>query len=262
MKLISLHSSPRSGSTWLQSIFEAHPNIKTVYQPLFSYAFKNCINKKSTKKEFKNFINNILKTNDEFCCMKSDYHTNNKKTDIVRFDKEKIETVLMKHTSHHNLIETFIKLYPSIKIIGLIRDPYSVIYSQMNAKHEKLKEWLNGKDKNQEKDENFFGFNKWLEVKKIFYKIKEKYPENIIIVNYKDLVKNTIVEIKKICNFCNLDLHKNMRESINLMNSKNEEYDYSVFKKEDNLNKWKGRLDDKIVKYIIYNKINFTSLPL
>ena len=54
------------------------------------------------------------------------------------------------------------------------------------------------------KEENFFGFNKWLEVKEIFYKIKEKYPENIIIVNYEDLVKNTIVEIEKICKFCNL----------------------------------------------------------
>ena len=40
----------------------------------------------------------------------------------------------MKNVHHHNLIETFIKLYPSIKIIGLIRDPCSVIYSQMNAK--------------------------------------------------------------------------------------------------------------------------------
>ena len=61
----------------------------------------------------------------------------------------------MKNVHHHNLIETFIKLYPSIKIIGLIRDPCSVIYSQINAKHEKLKDWLNGKDKNQNKEENF-----------------------------------------------------------------------------------------------------------
>lgn len=254
MNLISLHSCPRSGSTWLQSIFEAHPNIKTVYQPLFSYALKNCINKNSTKKEFNKFINNIKKTDDEYCCMKSDYHTNNKKTDIVRFEKENIETVLMKHTSHHNLIENFIKLYPSIKIIGLIRDPCSVIYSQMNSKHEKLKDWLDGKDKNKDEEEIFFGFNKWLEVKQIFYNIKERYPENIIIINYEDLVKNTINEIEKICKFCNLEFHKYMKNSIELMNSKNEEYDYSVFKKENTIEKWKGKLDDKIVKYINQNK--------
>ena len=254
MNLISLHSCPRSGSTWLQSIFEAHPNIKTVYQPLFSYAFKNCINKNSTETEFKNFIDNILKTDDEFCCMKSNLHTNYKKTNIIRFEKKNIKTIFMKNVHHHNLIEIFIKFYPSIKIIGLIREPCSVIYSQMNAKKEKLKDWLNGIDKNQNKEENFFGFNKWLEVKEIFNKIKERYPENIIIVKYEDLVKNTIIEIKKICEFCNLEFHKNMKESIELMNSKNEEYDYSVFKKEDTIHKWKGKLDDKIVMYINQKK--------
>ena len=161
----------------------------------------------------------------------------------------------MKHVTHHNLIETFIKLNSTIKIIGLIRAPCSVIYSQMNAKHEKLKDWLDGKDKNEDKEEIFFGFNKWLEVKEIFYTIKEKYPDNIIIINYEDLVKNTLEEIKKICEFCKLEFHKNMKESIELMNSKNEKYDYSVFKNEDTIEKWKGTLDDKIVKYINYNKI-------
>ena len=88
MKLISLHSCPRSGSTWIQSIFEAHSNIKTVYQPLFSHTFKNCINKNSTKEEFNKFINDIEKTDDEFCNMKSNLHTNNKKTNIIRFKKK------------------------------------------------------------------------------------------------------------------------------------------------------------------------------
>ena len=121
--------------------------------------------------------------------------------------------------------------------------------------NEKLKDWLDGKDKNQNKEENFFGFNKWLEVKEIFYTIKEKYPDNIIIVNYEDLVKNTLVEIEKICKFCNVIFHNNMKESIKLMKSKNEEYDYSVFKNENTLYKWRGKLNNKIVKYIKYNKI-------
>ena len=66
MNVISLHGVPRSGTTWLQSIFEAHPNIKTIFQPLFSYAFKNKINYTSTKKEWKEFIYGMLETKDEF----------------------------------------------------------------------------------------------------------------------------------------------------------------------------------------------------
>jgi hypothetical protein len=255
MNVISLHSCPRSGSTWLQSIFEAHPNIKTSFQPLFSHAFKNKIDEKSTEQTFNNFINNLVETSDEFCNMKSDLHTNNKQTDIIRYNKNKINTLFMKNVHHHNLIETFIKLNSNIKIIGLIRDPRSVIYSQLNAKHEKLEDWLNGSDKNKKEKENFFGFNKWLEVKDIFYYIKKKYPNNIIIVNYEDLVKNTEIEIKKICIFCNIKFHKNMKNSIVKMKSKNEKYDYSIFKNEDTLNKWRCKLDNKIVKYINLWKI-------
>ena len=250
MNIISLHSCPRSGSTWLQSIFDAHPNIKSVYQPLFSYAFKNCIGNESTKSEFDKFLIDISRTTDDFCCMKSIYHTNNNKTDIVRFEKNEITSVFMKHVTHHNLIETFINLNPNIRIIGLIREPCAVIHSQMNAKHEKLDDWLDGTDKNQDKEEMFFGFNKWLEVKEIFYAIKEKFPNNIIIVNYEELVKNPISKVKEICEFCNLDFHDNMSKSIKLMNSKNEDYDYSVFKQGDTINKWKGKLDEKIVEII------------
>ena len=76
----------------------------------------------------------------------------------------------------------------------------------------------------------FFGFNKWLEVKEIFYAIKEKFPNNIIIVNYEELVKNPNSKVKEICEFCNIDFHDNISKSIKLMNSKNEDYDYSVFK--------------------------------
>ena len=248
MKQVFLHSAPRSGSTWLQCLFESHPNIKSLYQPLFSYEFKNILDKNSNKEDYDKFINNLLNTNDEFCNMKSDYHTNNKEIDLIIHEKKEINTILIKHVSHHNLIETFIKLNPDVKIIGLIRDAKSTIYSQMTAQKEMLKDWLNGTDKNSS-SEFYFGFNKWMEVNKLFHDLKLKYPNNIIIVKYEDLVENTIYNIQKICNFCNLEFHDNIINSINLMKSKNEKYDYSVFKKEDTINKWKN-LDKEIIDYI------------
>ena len=248
MKQIYIHSCPRSGSTWLLSIFDSHPNIKTVYQPLFSYKFKNVLNVNSTKSEYDTFINNLLKTNDDFCCMKSDLHTNNKKIDVIEYEKKEINTLLIKHVTHHNLIETFIKLNPDIKIIGLIRDAKSTIYSQITANRENLVDWLNGEDKNTS-DEFYFGFNKWIETKNIFYNLKLKYPNNIIIVNYNDLVNNTNIKIQEICNFCDVQFHNNMLNVIKLMNSKNNEYDYSVFKTEDTINKWKN-LSLNIIDYI------------
>lgn len=253
MKIISLHGVPRSGTTWLQSIFEAHPNIKTIYQPLFSYEFKNKINKESSKKDWDDFVNGMLETKDEFCNMKSDLHTNNGKTDIIRYQKEEIEYLFMKNVHHHNLLEKFIELEKNIKIICLIRNPESVIYSQMTANHEGLKDWLDGEDKNQNKSENYFGFNKWLEFENNSLNLKELYPKNVIIVNYEDLVNNTNNEIERVFKFCEIDKHKNIDDVIKQNKNKNDNYDYSVFRNKNTIEKWKGKLDQKIVNYIKNN---------
>lgn len=252
MNLISLHSAPRSGSTWLQYIFESHPNIKTILQPMFSYKFKNIITKDTTKDEFCNFIEQLESTEDEFCNLKSDLHRSN---NIFDLKKEKIKHIFMKNCHHHHLIEQMIELYPNIKIIGLTRNPESVIYSQMNSS-EKLKDWLNGEDKNENRIENFFGFNKWLEIEELFKKIKHKYKNNIILIKYETIVENPVEEIKKICSFCNIDYHDNMEYAIKLMKSKHDNSDYSVFKNEDTINKYSSKLEPEIYNYI--NKSNKT----
>lgn len=246
MNLISLHSAPRSGSTWLQYIFESNPNIKTILQPLFSYKFKNIITESSSTHDFSNFINEMKLTDDDFCNLKSHLHESN---NIFDLKKEKIKHILMKNVHHHHLIEKMIELYPSIKIIGLTRNPESVICSQMNSS-EKLKDWLNGEDKNENKKENFFGFNKWLEIEEIFRNVKDKYKDNVILIKYEEVVENPVEEIKKICAFCNIEYHNNMEYAINLMKSKHSDNNYSVFKTEDTINKYSSKLEPKIYNYI------------
>lgn len=86
--------------------------------------------------------------------MKTNFHTNNGKNDILTYHKENMDYLVMKHTTHHYLIEKMIEFNKDIKIIGLIRSPENVIESQMKAKHENLQDWLNGTDKNKDLKEN------------------------------------------------------------------------------------------------------------
>ena len=248
--MISIHSAPRSGSSWLLSIFDSCVNTKCLYQPLFSYAFKNQIHDKSSQKEFTTFTNELKETEDDFCCMKTNYHTNNGKNDILTYHKENMEYLVMKHTSHHYLIEKMIELNKDIKIIGLIRNPENVIESQMKAKHENLQDWLNGSDKNKDLKENYFGFNKWLDLNNYFITLKEKYPNNVYLIKYEDLLKNTKVEIEKVFHFCGIKLEKSTIDFINESMSINDNYDYSVFRKKETLIKRECKLDAKIINHI------------
>jgi len=244
INIISLHSAPRSGSTWLNTIFNSHPHIKTCYQPLFSYKYKNIINENSTSNDFNIFINNLLTCDDDFINMNAEYHGN-----YPKYEKNDINTVFLKNVHHHHLIEKFIELNNNIKIIGLNRNPINVINSQMNASKEKLKDWLNGTDKNIS-EEYFFGFNKWLEINKMFINIKNKYPNNIIIVNYENIINDTENEIKKICDFCNLNFHENMRKCIIELKSKSSNYDYSVYKNIERSITLNKDIKKYILKYI------------
>lgn len=257
MKVVSIHSAPRSGSSWLQTIFEAHPNITTKYQPLFSYDHKNCITVDSTEEDFNNFINDMLLNDNEFVNRRSGYHKDENNI-IPEFDKNEITALVMKHVRYHNLIETFIKLHPGIKIIGLVRSPYGVVNSTVHNEREHPSdlvgkyEWLTGSYKNSTCEENYFGYQKWKEVVDIFESVLEKYPDNIRIVQYETIVKHPEIQLRELFKFIDVEFNDNVMDFVN--ESWKEELSNdsttSVFKTTNVIDKWKNQLDSEIIDYI------------
>lgn len=249
MTIVSIHSVPRSGSTWLLSIFDSLLQTKCVYQPLWSYEFKNRLSETSTQDDFNQFIEDIKKSKDDYCCMKTNFHTNNGENDILTFPKQDINHVVMKHVTHHYLIEKFIESNKDIKIVRLVRKPELVIESQMKAKNEHLQDWLNGTDKNIFK-ECYFGFNKWLELNTYFTKLKEKYPDNVYLISYDDLLKNPQFEIEKLFDYCGFKIEESTINFINESMLKHNNYDYSVFRNKEKLVAKECQLDQEIINYI------------
>lgn len=256
--VISLHSAPRSGSTWLQMIFEAHPQVRTKYQPLFSYEFKNQINETSTSDEFNQFIDQIFYSQNTFLNMQCAYHLDqNNRIPQHKKDEKKIDTLLMKQTHYHYLMETFIKLRSDIKLVCLVRNPCAVINSTMTnpreykPEWEGTDEWLTGQRKNQSKGD-YFGYNKWKEVLDIFIDLKNQYPNNVSIVQYEKLLDDPENEITRLFQFVGLpmvpEIMKFFHESHSLQYTN--ESTTSVYKDLDVKDKWQSTLDPKIIEYI------------
>lgn len=261
MQVISINSAPRSGSTWLQTIFEAHPNTVSKYQPLFSWDHKNCINEESTVEDFQQFIKDITKNDNEFINRKGAYHegtTNH----IPVFTKETITSLVMKHVRNHQLLETFIKLCPDIKIIGLIRNPCATINSFVSNKTEfkdaTFDSWKTAESRNISKEE-YFGYDKWKEVVDIFESLKVKYPDNIIIVQYENLVELP-EEINKLFSFVGLSMTDSVQTFIKESHNSDfvNEHDTSVYKDKSVTEKWKTQLDPTIKDYILNDVKNTT----
>ena len=93
---IAIHSAPRSGSSWLGTLFNAHPNIVYKFQPLFSYEFKNALDENSPKEEISLFFEKIATCKSDFL----DQSEEKKRLISPNFKKETIKAILYKEVRY------------------------------------------------------------------------------------------------------------------------------------------------------------------
>jgi len=263
MNRIAIHSAPRSGSTWLGSIFDSHPNVIYKLQPLFSYALKDRISQNSSKAEIDKFFGDLQNTDDDFL----DQIEGKKRNIIPTFSKEKPFAIVYKEVRYHHILKNLLSRDKNIKVIGLIRNPFSVISSWLNAPKEFKKElgwdakneWRYAPSKNMNKVEEFNGYEKWKEVARLFLELKQDYPERFYMIRYEDMLDNSIDVVKELFDFCNLSFSIQTNNFLIKPTKKNDSDPYSVFKSRTTDDKWKYELPEFIIKEI-KNDAEFDSL--
>lgn len=255
--IISIHSAPRSGSTWLQAVLESHPEITTRFQPLFSYAFKNRVNSETTVELYHKFIQDLYFTQDKFVLSESDFHKKHRieLPKLYKTNKEQI-TMVMKNVHNHHVIKHLLNLDPTVKIIGLIRDPFATVNSYIQTKSEYRDDWLDGSNKNVSEDD-YWGYLFWKKTVDTLLEAKKNSPNNVIIIKYEQLVLNSESEFEKLFKFIGVTFDKTVKQfikdslsctkSVNHTNS-----EYSVMKDSSmlNINRWQNTLDPLIINFI------------
>lgn len=256
MKKIAVQSVPRSGSSWLGQIFNSSPNVIFRFQPLFSYAFKNYLDENSSRDKIDEFFKKIALSNDDFLIQQD-------KIDrgiYPEFKKNKMPThIVYKEVRYNHLLENMLSVHPTIKVIGLIRNPLAVMYSFFNAPREfrrdlgwnELEEWRAALKKNLGKKEEFFGYEKWKQVAYLFHKLEEQHPDNFFLIRYSELIQHSITVTKKLFNFCEIVFEKQTEEFLKISTERNQNDPYAVFKKRKVDTNWQGRLNPLIVEEII-----------
>lgn len=252
---IAIHSVPRSGSTWLGELFNSHPKVSYCYQPLFSYAFKGRLSIRSSSEEIDVFFNDLANTKDDFV---NQVEARNIGKLPVFNNKEKTQAVVYKEVRYHHLIEHLLNTTKDLKLIGLVRNPLAVINSWLNAPKEFRKdlgwqideEWRFAPKKNQNKIEEFNGYEKWKEVTSLFLSLKVKHPNQFKLVEYNDLLSDTESVVKDLFVFSNLEITKSTLDFIKQSKQKEVSDAYSVFKTRQVDDKWKTQLKTEIIDYI------------
>ncbi|MFA0037469.1 sulfotransferase [Vibrio chagasii] len=248
MKKVALFGVPRSGTSWLSQLFNSHPSIALRFQPLFSFEHKERLNMSSSFEDIDAFFNEILNSSDEMALMTSRAHKG-----YPSFVKSDIpSTVMFKETRYLNLVEHLLAEDCSLKIIGIIRNPLSTIASWYKAPKEFdprwsiFEEWKYANKKNQGRDEEFYGFYKWLEVTRMFVDLEKKYPLQFKIVKYSDLNDNTESTIRSLFDFLSLKVESQTIDFIQQSKSRHDDDPYSVYRAKANDQAWKDILPIEI----------------
>ena len=254
LQKIALHGVPRSGTTWLGSILDSSPNVAYRFQPLFSYGHKSFLNENSSIDDINIFFENILNTNDDFVLQKDAI----KKGLVPAFKKENITHIVYKEVRYHHIIQNLLEKDNNIKVIGIVRNPKSVISSWYNAPKEfkkdewnLMEEWKYANKKNLNRKEEFNGYIKWKEVANLFLQLKENYPDRFLLVKYDTLLNETINTINELFDFCRLELTGQTMDFINDSQKKDFSKDaYAVYRSNQTDDKWKTSLPQEIIKEI------------
>ena len=147
---------------------------------------------------------------------------------------------------------------PDVVVIGLVRSPYAVINSFLQAPREFRKdlgwndidEWRYSYKKNLNKREEFFGYEKWKETLLLFYQLKKRYPDKFYLIHYCDLLADTLQEVQNLFDFSGLDMTQQTKEFLIQSKSYHDQETYSVYKTKKIDTNWEESLNPNIIDEI------------
>lgn len=266
-KLVALYGVPRTGTTWLGQIFDSCPEAVYRYQPLFSYRFKNRIRMEDSKEEITKFFEELyMEREDAFLNQKEQrekglcpfFENKNQEGDILVY----------KEARYLYTVPFLLELFEDIKVIGIVRNPVSVLESWMNASSEYKdfwkveEEWMFAQNKNEYRPENYYGYYKWKECLKMFLDMKIKYPDNFMLVRYEDLNENAAAKTKELFSFAGLPFVGQTEDFIINSQSRTVDNAYSVYKAKSEQRKRKRALPEEIKAKIFQDLQEFEEARL
>jgi hypothetical protein len=256
-KVIVIGGMPRSGTSWLGELLDSSQDVVYLFQPLFSYAFKDMVNYNSSPDQFQSLFEKMLHSpGDDFLRQKE----KREKGLLPTFSKQEHPPYLVFKTCRYQyLIPQMLRFCPQVKLLGIIRHPCGAINSWLRNPKEfppeadAMKEWRFGDVKNKGREEEFFGYYKWKEVANLYLDLEEKYPTRVMVIHYDRMVEDTRVFAERIFEFIDLRLTEQTFKFVDNCHALHSDDPYSVFKSKAVAHSWKEQLHSRIKKDILYD---------
>jgi len=203
---------PRSGTSLLRTLFDAHPNVKIPPEyPLFLLFYQRYKKKRrwseedidslldelQIKKISRYLVFDHLQIDKEvlrsrLLAMREDLNIK----DVIKlinyssgslYPKEEITLIGDKNPVYTVYANRIIGIYPEARFICIIRDPRDSFVSMRKFEFEATNPFLQA--------------SRWKYVIRMFRRMHQKYPGSFLLIRYEDLVSKPAVRFQEMCNF-------------------------------------------------------------
>ncbi len=205
--------SPRSGTTLLQKMFEAHPDVCFVHESQFLHMCDLYLQETSSifsSVSWNKIWPHYLKSHhflqqgippDQITTYTEGANENNWPLPWIEMlglqQKRAGRPVLGEKTPHHVLyLETIFRLFPDSRALFLVRDPRAVVPSMVKA----------GFGPSSAKK----AMVQWATLTACGIGYHRRYPDRILPINYESLVRDAPGTLQRLCDFLELPYHEGM----------------------------------------------------
>lgn len=263
--------SPRSGTTMLRTMFDAHSEVQIpteypfipFYYPFFKTRLFNSqdidLFLKLIKKNFKYNFWTTARWRMDYDMLKNDMKNDRflnfnraVKYTIAHFNsvfpKKKLSLLMQKEPFYSYSLKSLKKIFPELKVIALYRDPRGQVNSIIRKRFG-----------SRLISANAFA---WKIAQKRIFSFEKKFSDDILKVRYEDMITDTRTVVEKVCKFAGISFEEGMLDYQNrkedIFNAYKTKKDIefsdvrSTLKKPDpkKINEWESGLDKKDIKLI------------
>lgn len=210
------------------------------------------VGRNSSREEWMKFFKDVYNSNDDFL------NQTQKRADGIFpiFEKNKHpESLVIKDTRFHDLMPLLLEFFSEIKIIYIVRNPCGATSSWLSSKKEfpenanPREEWKTGECRKIGEGE-FWGFDDWRILTTRYLDLQIKYPKNVKVVSYENLVEHAFDQTNDMFEFVGLNFSNETQKFLTLSQSTHSDHGNAVYKSKEVKDKWKTSLDPEIIEAI------------
>jgi len=227
MHTLAIFGCPRSGTSWLGQLYNAHEAVQYRYQPLFAYEFKDWFGRHGLTDE----------TLARFHAMLAQAQSDFVLTELRPPKLPQPSHLVWKEVRFHQLMAPLMERQGLDRLVYLYRRPEDVLNSwyqapkEFRAGQDIYAEYLYAPSKNTDPSE-FNGFAKWKESMQMALALQARHPGRVRLVSYERLRAEPLVELQRLFDDLGLAVTPQVRQFIARSTSRHDEDAYSVFRRE------------------------------